>query len=151
MFRGVSAINMDAKGRMAMPAKYRDRLQECCNNRLVLTVDLDRCLLLFPEPDWEQFERKLMQLPTLNTRTRRLQRLFLGHASECEVDNQGRILLPQLLREYAGLDKHVVLVGQGAKFELWDENSWNENREAWLTEEAQSTDALPAELETLSF
>jgi len=151
MFRGVSAINVDAKGRMAMPAKYRDRLQECCNNRLVLTVDLDRCLLLFPEPDWEQFERKLMQLPTLNTRTRRLQRLFLGHASECEVDNQGRILLPQLLREYAGLDKHVVLVGQGAKFELWDEKSWNENRETWLAEEAESTEALPAELETLSF
>lgn len=151
MFRGVSAINVDAKGRMAMPAKYRDRLQECCNNRLVLTVDLDRCLLLFPETDWEQFERKLMSLPTLNPRTRRLQRLFLGHASECEIDNQGRILLPQLLREYAGLDKHVVLVGQGAKFELWDEKSWNENREAWLAEEAASTEELPAELETLSF
>jgi MraZ protein len=151
VFRGVSAINVDAKGRMAMPAKYRDRLQECCNNRLVLTVDLDRCLLLFPEPDWEQFERKLMQLPTLNTRTRRLQRLFLGHASECEIDNQGRILLPQLLREYAGLDKHVVLVGQGAKFELWDEKSWNDNRETWLAEEAGNTEALPVELETLSF
>lgn len=134
-----------------MPAKYRDRLQECCSSRLVLTVDLDRCLLLFPEPDWEQFERKLMSLPTLNPRTRRLQRLFLGHASECEIDNQGRILLPQLLREYAGLDKRVVLVGQGAKFELWDEQSWNENREAWLAEEAASTDELPAELETLSF
>lgn len=151
MFRGVSAINVDAKGRMAMPAKYRDRLQECCNSRLVLTVDLDRCLLLFPETDWEQFERKLMSLPTLNPRTRRLQRLFLGHASECEIDNQGRILLPQLLREYAGLDKHVVLVGQGAKFELWDEKSWNENRETWLAEEASSTEELPAELETLSF
>jgi MraZ protein len=147
----VSAINVDAKGRMAMPAKYRDRLQECCGNRLVLTVDLDRCLLLFPETDWEQFERKLMSLPTLNPRTRRLQRLFLGHASECEIDNQGRILLPQLLREYAGLDKHVVLVGQGAKFELWDEKSWNENRETWLAEEAASTEELPAELETLSF
>lgn len=151
MFRGVSAINVDAKGRMAMPAKYRDRLQECCSNRLVLTVDLDRCLLLFPEPDWEQFERKLMALPTLNPRTRRLQRLFLGHAAECEIDNQGRILLPQLLREYAGLDKHVVLVGQGAKFELWDEKSWNEKREVWLDEEATSTDELPAELGTLSF
>ncbi len=151
MFRGVSAINVDAKGRMAMPAKYRDRLQECCANRLVLTVDLDRCLLLFPEPDWDQFEHKLMQLPTLNPRTRRLQRLFLGHAAECEIDNQGRILVPQLLREYAGLDKHVVLVGQGAKFELWDEASWNENRETWLAEEAVSTDALPAELEALSF
>lgn len=151
MFRGVNAINVDAKGRMAMPAKYRDRLQECCASRLVLTVDLERCLLLFPEPDWEQFERKLMALPTLNPRTRRLQRLFLGHASECEIDNQGRILLPQLLREYAGLDKHVVLVGQGAKFELWDEKTWNDKREVWLDEEASSTEELPAELGTLSF
>lgn len=151
MFRGVNAINVDAKGRMAMPAKYRDRLQECCSGRLVLTVDLDRCLLLFPEPDWEQFERKLMRLPTLNPRARRLQRLLLGHAAECELDGNSRILLPALLREYAGLDKKVMLVGQGAKFELWDEQTWNEKRETWLAEEAESGEELPVELETLSF
>ena len=151
MFRGVSAINIDAKGRMAMPAKYRERLQECCGGRLMLTVDLDRCLLLFPEPDWEQFERKLVRLPTLNPRSRRFQRLLLGHASECEVDGQGRILLPAMLREYAQLDKKIVLVGQGAKFELWDEQTWNDKRDEWIAEEAASTDDMPAELESLSF
>ncbi len=151
MFRGVNAINVDVKGRMAMPAKYRDRLQECCTGRLVLTVDLDRCLLLFPEPDWEQFERKLVRLPTLNPRARRLQRLLLGHASECELDGHGRIRLPALLREYASLEKKVMLVGQGSKFELWDEQTWNEKREIWLAEEAESAEALPVELESLSF
>ena len=151
MFRGVNAINIDAKGRMAMPAKYRERLQQCCEGRLVLTVDMDRCLLLFPEPDWDQFERKLVRLPTLNPRARRLQRLLLGHASECEVDGHGRILLPAMLREYAELEKRVVLVGQGAKFELWDEQTWNDKRDMWLAEEADCTEGLPAELESLSF
>ena len=151
MFRGVNAINIDAKGRMAMPAKYRERLQQCCEGRLVLTVDMDRCLLLFPEPDWDQFERKLVRLPTLNPRARRLQRLLLGHASECEVDGHGRILLPAMLREYAQLEKRIVLVGQGAKFELWDEQTWNDKRDMWIAEEAESTEGLPAELESLSF
>lgn len=151
MFRGVSAIVVDAKGRMAIPAKYRDRLQDCCAGRLVLTVDLDRCLLLFPEPEWEQFERKLVRLPTLQPRARRLQRLLLGHASELELDSHGRILLPALLREYANLDKRVVLVGQGAKFELWNEDTWNERREAWLAEEANAAGDLSSELESLSF
>ncbi len=151
MFRGVTAINVDAKGRMAMPAKYRDRLQDCCEGRLVLTVDFDRCLLVFPEPDWEQLERKLAKLPSLNPRARRLQRLLLGHASEVEMDSNNRILLPSVLREYAGLEKKVVLVGQGAKFELWDEETWNKNREEWLAEEAESGEPLPVELESLSF
>lgn len=151
MFRGITAISLDAKGRMAMPTRYRDRLQECCASQLVLTVDLDRCLLLFPLPEWEQFERKLARLPTLQPRARRLQRLLLGHACECEMDSHGRILLPGLLRDYAGLDKHMVLVGQGAKFELWDEATWNDRRATWLAEEAEAGQELSAELESLSF
>lgn len=151
MFRGVTALNVDAKGRMAMPAKYRDRLQESCEGRLVLTVDLERCLLLFPEPEWEQFERKLVKLPTLHPRVKRLQRLWLGHAAECELDSAGRILLPALLREYAGLDKKLMLVGQGTKFELWDEQTWNDKRETWLEEELDSGGDLSAELDTLTF
>ncbi len=151
MFRGVAAINVDAKGRMAMPTRYRDRLQECCGGQLILTVDLDRCLLLFPLPEWEQFERKLMRLPTLQPQARRLQRLMMGHASECELDGSGRILLPALLREYANLGKRIMLVGQGAKFELWDEQTWSDNRERWLAEEAEEGGALSADLESLSF
>lgn len=151
MFRGVSPINVDAKGRMAMPAKYRERLNELCEGRLVLTVDFDKCLMLFPEGEWDQLERKLVRLPSLNPRARRLQRLLLGYATECELDGNGRILLPAVLREYAGLDKRIVLVGQGNKFEIWNEEVWNGNRDEWLAAEAAGEDALPEELESLSF
>lgn len=151
MFRGVSPINVDAKGRMAMPAKYRERLSELCEGRLVLTVDFDKCLMLFPEGDWDQLERKLVRLPSLNPRARRLQRLLLGYATECELDGNGRILLPAVLREYAQLEKRIVLVGQGNKFEIWNEETWNGNRDEWLAAEAAGQDPLPEELETLSF
>jgi MraZ protein len=147
----VTPINVDAKGRMAIPAKYRERLQELCEGRLVLTVDFDKCLMLFPESEWEQLERKLSRLPSLNPRARRLQRLLMGYASECEVDGNGRILLPAVLREYAQLDKRIVLVGQGNKFEIWNEEIWNGNRDEWLAAEAAGTDAMPEELENLSF
>ena len=151
MFRGVSPINVDAKGRMAMPAKYRERLQELCEGRLVLTVDFDKCLMLFPEGEWDQLERKLVRLPSLNPRARRLQRLLLGYATECELDGNGRILVPAVLREYACLDKRIVLVGQGNKFEIWNEEIWNGNRDEWLAAEAAGEDAMPEELENLSF
>ena len=136
---------------MAMPAKYRERLNELCEGRLVLTVDFDKCLMLFPEGEWDQLERKLVRLPSLNPRARRLQRLLLGYATECELDGNGRILLPAVLREYAGLDKRIVLVGQGNKFEIWNEEVWNGNRDEWLAAEAAGEDAMPEELENLSF
>ncbi len=136
---------------MAMPAKYRERLSELCEGRLVLTVDFDKCLMLFPEGEWDQLERKLVRLPSLNPRARRLQRLLLGYATECELDGNGRILLPAVLRDYAQLEKRIVLVGQGNKFEIWNEETWNGNRDEWLAAEAAGQDALPEELETLSF
>ena len=151
MFKGVSPINVDAKGRMAMPAKYRERLKDLCEGRLVLTVDFGGCLMLFPEPEWEQLEQKLARLPDLNPKARSLKRLLMGHASDCELDGHGRILLPSVLREYAGLDKRIVLVGQGNKFEIWDEETWNGSRDAWLAEVAAGEGVLPEELETLSF
>ncbi len=149
MFRGVNALNLDTKGRMAMPAKYRDRLQEMCNGQLVITVDRDHCLLLYPLPEWEVIERKLVKLPSFNPQARRLQRLLIGHATEVELDGAGRILLPPPLREFADLDKRVVLIGQGNKFELWNEASWDASREQWLAEE-DGEHPLPAELESLS-
>ncbi len=132
-----------------MPVKYRDRLQESCRGQLVLTVDRDRCLLVYPLPEWEEIERKLVKLPSFNERARRLQRLLIGHATEVELDSAGRILLPPPLREFADLDKRAVLIGQGNRFELWSEGSWEERREQWLTED-DSDQPLPAELETLS-
>ena len=132
MFRGVSALNLDTKGRLAIPSKYRERITACCDGHLIVTVDKDRCLLMYPLPDWEEIERKLVSLPNLDPQARRLQRLLIGHATECDMDGNGRILLPQLLRDFAMMDKKTVLIGQGNKFELWDEGRWNEQRDAWL-------------------
>jgi len=134
---------------MAMPTRYRDRLATHCEGQLVVTVDRDHCLLLYPLPEWEEIERKLVRLPSLNRQARRLQRLLIGHATEVELDGNGRILLPPPLREFAELEKRIVLIGQGNKFELWNELQWNERRDVWLTE-TDDDEALPAELESLS-
>lgn len=132
MFRGISQINLDAKGRIAMPARYRDALLESGANRLITTIDSDGCLLIYPPAEWDRIEQGLMKLPSLQPQVRRLQRLLLGHATECEMDAQGRMLLPAPLREFAGLEKHAVLVGQGNKFELWNESTWNQQRASWI-------------------
>jgi len=149
LFRGVNSITLDAKGRMAMPTRYRDRLTSHCDGQLVVTVDRDHCLLLYPLPEWEILERKLVKLPSLNKQARRLQRLLIGHATEMELDGNGRILLPPPLREFAELDKRIVLIGQGNKFEIWDEAQWAERRDQWLNE-VDGDEGLPTELESLS-
>jgi MraZ protein len=149
MFRGANKLTLDAKGRMVMPTRYRERLQELCGGKLVVTVDKDQCLLIYPLPDWEEIERKLMRLPTLNPQARRLQRLMVGHATDLELDGHGRVLLPPKLREFAFLTRDAVLIGQGSRFELWDEARWNERQDEWLASEETTAD-LPAELETLS-
>lgn len=150
MFRGANKVTLDSKGRLAMPSRYRDRIAERSGGRLIATVDLkDRCLLIYPLPDWEEIEQKLRRLPTLNAVSRRLQRLMIGHATDLELDAAGRILIPPSLREYASLDRTAMLIGQGARFELWDEAQWNENREQWLNAE-DGDDELPEELGSLS-
>ncbi len=152
MFRGVNGVNIDAKGRIVMPTRYRERLQDESRGRVVLTIDTEeRCLLVYPLAAWEEIESKLAQLPSFNAQTRRIQRLLIGHATEAELDSQGRILLPPLLREYAGLNKHAMLVGQGKKVELWDGKLWQERRNLWLAEESSTDEAnLPDELKSLS-
>ncbi len=155
MFRGVSSVNVDAKGRMAVPAKYRERLLDECDGRLVATIDVsdstNRCLMVYPEPKWEEVERKFMQLPSLNEGVKRMQRLLLGYANECQIDGQGRILLSQSLRGYAGVDKKVVVVGQGYKFEIWRDEVWRERSEQWLAEAPASIDQLPDDVKNLAF
>ena len=135
MFRGVSVLNLDAKGRLAVPARYREELDVSCASRLVLTVDRERCLLLYPESEWVEIERKLAALPSFNTKARNLQRLYIGHATEVEMDGQGRILLSPKLKAYAGIDKRVALVGQGNKFEIWDEETWDLKTNEWLNDD----------------
>lgn len=151
MFRGVSSINLDEKGRLAVPTRYRSELTEVCDGQMVVTVGLDRCLLLYPLPEFEEIERKLVKLPALNKQAKRLQRLLIGHATECELDGQGRFLIPEPLRKFAGLEKRVSLIGQGNKFEIWDEDAWNQSREQWIEEErAENAEDLPPELGSLS-
>jgi MraZ protein len=149
MFRGANKLTLDVKGRMVMPTRYRERLQELCGGKLVVTVDKDQCLLIYPLPDWEEIERKLMRLPTLNPQARRLQRLMVGHATDLELDGHGRVLLPPKLREFGLLTRDAMLIGQGSRFELWDEARWNERRDEWLASDDTTAD-LSAELETLS-
>lgn len=152
MFRGINGINVDAKGRIVMPTRYRERLQLDSRNSVVVTIDTEeRCLLVYPLPEWEEIEKKLAGLPSFNAAARRIQRLLIGHATDAEIDGQGRILLPPMLRDYAGLNKHAVLVGQGKKFELWDEGHWDECRSRWLEEECNSNEsALPEEVKAIS-
>jgi MraZ protein len=149
MFRGLASLTLDSKGRMAIPTRYREQLLRQCNGQMVVTVDHDHCLLLYTLPDWEEIERKLVRLPSFNKQARRMQRLLIGHATECEMDGNGRILLPPALREFAGLDKAVVLIGQGNKFEVWADEKWTARRSEWLTE-PDDDGALPDELGSLS-
>ena len=148
MFRGATKVTLDAKGRLAIPTRYRERIQARCDGALVATVDKDYCLLIYPYPDWEEIERKLVRLPSLNKKARRLQRLMVGHATEVDLDGHGRILLSRELREFAGLGRQAMLIGQGNKFELWDEDTWNQKRDEWLGDDDETD--LPAELESLS-
>lgn len=134
-----------------MPTRYRSELSECCDGQMVVTVGLDKCLLLYPLPEFEEIERKLVKLPALNKKAKRLQRLLIGHAAECELDGQGRFLIPEPLRKFANLEKRVALIGQGNKFEIWDEELWNRSRDEWIeAERSEENEDLPPELGSLS-
>ena len=151
MFRGINAINIDSKGRMAVPTRYRDELCNSEGASVVLTIDTEeKCLLLYQLNAWRQIEENLQKLPSFNATARRIQRLLIGHATDLEVDANGRLLIPALLREYAQLDKKIVLIGQGNKFEVWDEKLWQNRREEWLAVEANGSDELPDEMKNFS-
>jgi MraZ protein len=122
MFGGVSSMNLDSKGRLAIPAKHRDALLVRSEGKLVITIEPSGCLLIYPEPDWIPVRD---QLNKLSGQQMALRRLIVGHAEEIEMDTTGRILVPPALRQRAQLDKAVALVGMGNKFELWDEAKWN--------------------------
>jgi MraZ protein len=147
VFRGVTLLALDAKGRLAIPARHRDALVAASGGRLVLTADPSRCLLLYPLAAWEPIQARLMSLSSFNERIRGLQRLLVGHADDVDLDGAGRILVPPALRRYAALDKQVVLVGQGHKFEVWDEAQWSAQTAQAATFPA---DGLPPELDGVS-
>lgn len=148
VFRGINAINLDAKGRMSIPTRYRGDLEKSLN-QVVVTIDTeDPCLLLYPFPEWEILEQKLESLPSFHREARRVQRLLVGHATELELDSSGRILLPLILREHAKVEREVLLVGQGKKFEIWADHIWKQDRQSWIN--AKENKELPVELLNLS-
>lgn len=151
MARGSNSVSLDAKGRISIPTKHRDDLMRVSEGKLVVTISpSDRCLWLYTLTAWEAVERKLVSLPTLHEQTRKIKRMLIGHADDCDMDGSGRILIPAPLREFAMIQKKAVLVGQGDKFEIWDEAQWSAHREAVLSVELDES-ALPQELESLSF
>ncbi len=146
VFTGSHSINMDAKGRVAVPTRVREALVSHCAGRLVLTAHTEeRCLLVYPEPKWLEILPKIQALPAMSKGVRRVQRLLIGHACPLEMDGSGRVLLPQTLRAYANLDKKLLLTGLGDKLELWDEDSW-----AALMDEPSEGD-MPEALQSLVF
>ncbi|RLQ23721.1 transcriptional regulator MraZ [Seongchinamella sediminis] len=149
MFRGVQHINMDAKGRLAIPARQREPLLSQCDGCIVITIDTQsKCLVVYPLPEWERIEKDIQGLPALNPAVKRFQRLVLGYATDIELDSNGRLLLPQSQREYAQLDKKLVLVGQGNKLEIWSEVLWLAEQEQAL-EDSGPDAILPDELLSL--
>jgi MraZ protein len=150
-FRGINPLTIDDKGRLAVPTRYREALSAQDEGSLVITIDTEEtCLLLYPAAQWQLIENKLQSLPSFNADARRIQRLLIGHATDVKLDGNGRILLPLPLRTYAKLRDKVVMIGQGNKFEVWDETLWQTRREHWLAEEASKEGGLPDELKTLS-
>lgn len=146
LFRGITQLVLDAKGRLAIPSRHRDALADG-RSRVVITADPSRCLLMYPLAAWEPIQARLMSLSSFDERIRGLQRLIVGHADDVEIDASGRVLIPPALRQYARLDKHIVLVGQGRKFELWDEAAW---QQATAQAIAFPANGLPPELDGLS-
>jgi MraZ protein len=148
VFTGAQTLNIDAKGRMAIPTRQRERLASVCDNRLVITADPQQCLLIYPEPTFVAMAHKLNAMPAFAPQTRALQRLLIGLANEVEMDAQGRVLLTPAQREYACIDKRAVLVGQVNRYELWDEPAWHQT----LSESQQlSLENLVANPETATF
>ena len=142
MLSGHTSINLDAKGRLAIPTRYRSYLTETSQGKIVATVHPDMCLMLYPLHEWGPVQRKVMKLSNMNKKARDLQRLIIGYASDLDLDTNGRLLLPPSLRDFAKLDV-------GNKFELWDEQRWHDRQNEWLSDSG-TEGSLSSELESLS-
>lgn len=148
MFFGETAINLDAKGRMAVPTRYREALEADCGNQLVLTYSAfdAGCLWLYPQPEWERIRDEVMALSTFNPSHRSLQRRLVGSATQLEPDANSRILLPVTLRQVAGLEKRAVFMGMGQRFEIWNEEILHQRRAAEELEIQEQASAEMAQL-----
>ena len=149
MFRGGSTVKLDAKGRLALPTRYRPLITERYEGRLVVTIHPDGCLLLYPQPQWEEIEHRLINTANQDRRVRDMQRMLVGYATEVEMDGHGRILLAPRLRDFAKLDKSVALLGVGKKFEIWNEETWEQIGSGWMEGQVVA-DGTPHSLESLT-
>jgi MraZ protein len=151
MFRGLNTVNLDAKGRLAVPARFREVLAKLDCAELVLTLNpWDRSLWLYPVAEWEQIEIKLSVLSDLDKHSRRTKQIMRGYATDCCCDAQGRLLLPPELREIAELEKQTVVLGQGNKLEIWNAASWHAERDGWLSDVAGDAGTPSPALDSLS-
>jgi MraZ protein len=146
MYQGAAALHLDAKGRLAIPARHREALDRACQGNLVLTVHPHRCLLIYPAPAWVPIRDAVLAAPSLDTQAALVKRLLVGYAREEQIDAAGRILVAPELRRLVQLDKEVWLVGQGSHFELWSDAGWmNQHEQAFALGEK----LLPAGMEGL--
>ncbi|MDY0011816.1 MAG: division/cell wall cluster transcriptional repressor MraZ [Rhodocyclaceae bacterium] len=146
MFQGAAALSLDAKGRLAIPARHRDALSPA-GAPLVITAHPHRCLLVYPESAWAPIRDQVLAAPSFDPRTAAYKRLLVGYAQSEEPDAAGRVLVAPTLRQFAGLEKQVWLVGQGSHFELWSEAGWQKQQEAML---AILDGGMPSGLESLA-
>lgn len=131
VFQGASAISLDAKGRLAVPMRYRDSIAAQGEGRIVLTAHPHRCLLLYPRPAWDPIAEKIMALPGFDPNVAAMQQLLVGHADELEMDSAGRILISPTLRRLSGIGREVMMFGQGTHFKLWNPEAWEKQFEAF--------------------
>ncbi|MEO8003373.1 MAG: division/cell wall cluster transcriptional repressor MraZ [Betaproteobacteria bacterium] len=146
MFQGATALNLDAKGRLAVPTRHRDELQSGSQGKQVLTAHPHRCLLLYPAPAWEPIRARIMSFASFDPQASLWKRLLVGFAEDIELDGAGRLLISPELRKFAGLEKSVMMVGQGSHFEIWSQEAW----EKQLDQLSTNPDKLPAGMENFA-
>ena len=141
MFKGIHNINLDGKGRLTIPTKYRNTITDQSNGSMVVTMDTEeKCLLLYPSTVWSSIEKKINDLPSFSKNHRRIQRILVGHAEDLDIDSAGRILLSKPLRLATEMTKKITLIGQGQKFEIWSEEIWNSKVNNWRAEETDESE-----------
>ena len=151
MLRGANALNLDTKGRLAIPGRFRDELMQRCDGHMVVTVNNNKehCLWMYPMDEWQRVEQKVVDLPSFDLNHQKLKRFLIGYASDVEMDKNGRVLLPAPLREFAMMKKEIFLVGQGNKFEIWNDELWTTRCNQWLQED-MDLEKISVEMEQLS-
>jgi len=146
MFQGATALNVDAKGRLAVPTRYREALQSGAAGKQVLTAHPHRCILLYPASAWEPIRARIMGFSSFDAQTSLWKRLLVGFAEEVQLDASGRLLISPELRKFASFEKEVMMVGQGSHFEIWSQAAWERQLEQLST----SSDKLPPGMENFA-